>query len=63
MTIPFLRVFINAILFYQAGVKTKVDVYPGVPHGFQTVWSGTAKGKQWLEDGKAGIDWLLSSVH
>ncbi|KAI0746365.1 Alpha/Beta hydrolase protein [Daedaleopsis nitida] len=44
-----------------AGVPTKVDVYPGVPHGFHLSFPETTLAKKYNEDFKNGILWLLSS--
>ncbi|KAJ7688074.1 alpha/beta hydrolase fold-domain-containing protein, partial [Mycena rosella] len=45
-------------LLRESGVKTKLDVYPGVPHGFHGL--PLAASKKWEADFRAGLGWLLS---
>lgn len=43
----------------EEGVKTKVEVYPGQPHGFHSV-APTIKGsKKFVDDSVKGVKWLL----
>ncbi|GBE82736.1 Alpha/Beta hydrolase protein [Sparassis latifolia] len=46
----------------EAGVKTKVDVYPGVPHGFNFFYSQLRLSAKLESDVDAGVGWLLSLV-
>ncbi|KAI0635401.1 Alpha/Beta hydrolase protein [Trametes polyzona] len=43
-----------------AGVPTKLDTYPGAPHGFHMVFPETQAAKKLDVDLRAGIRWLLS---
>ncbi|KAL5526997.1 hypothetical protein ACEPAF_8726 [Sanghuangporus sanghuang] len=43
----------------EAGVPTKLDVYTGVPHGFNTVYPELRISEKWDEDFHAGMEWLL----
>ncbi|TFY73394.1 hypothetical protein EWM64_g10618 [Hericium alpestre] len=49
-------------LLREAGVKTKLHVYPGVPHGFHMVFTQITQGKKYLQDRKDGIRWLLNGA-
>jgi acetyl esterase/lipase len=42
-----------------AGVKTKVDVYPGMPHAFWLLAPQTSQSKKWRKDCVEGIRWML----
>ncbi|KAF4841722.1 AB hydrolase superfamily protein [Colletotrichum siamense] len=44
----------------DAGVPTKLDLYPGVPHGFWAVYPHLKASQKFLEDGAVGLRWLLS---
>lgn len=44
----------------DAGVPTKLDLYPGVPHGFWAVYPHLKASQKFLEDGAIGLRWLLS---
>src|SRR6186713_1523232 len=44
----------------EQGVKTKLRIYPGVPHGFNTMFFQTEIAKQHERDTLDGIRWLLS---
>lgn len=44
----------------EANVKTKLDMYPGLPHGFWTVWPHSEKSKKRLADAVNGFGWLLA---
>lgn len=41
------------------GIKTKVDVYPGVPHGFWSVFPNLKITQKFNQDSVTGIKWLL----
>ncbi|KAI0644071.1 Alpha/Beta hydrolase protein [Trametes meyenii] len=43
-----------------AGVPTKVDIYPGAPHGFHLWLPGTELAKKYDQEFRAGIRWLLA---
>ncbi|KAF9261879.1 hypothetical protein L218DRAFT_868985 [Marasmius fiardii PR-910] len=43
----------------DAEVLTKVEVYPGVPHGFEGLGFDTTQGKKSREDFVKGLQWLL----
>ncbi|KAG7095613.1 hypothetical protein E1B28_006338 [Marasmius oreades] len=43
----------------QVGVRTKLEVYPGVPHGFLSVARDITLGKKYLNDFRLGVEWLL----
>ncbi|KAI0077158.1 hypothetical protein K474DRAFT_1707593 [Panus rudis PR-1116 ss-1] len=47
----------------ESGVPTKLEVYPGLPHGGHYALSKTAIGKKFIEDFKAGLKWLLEGGH
>ncbi|GBE85768.1 hypothetical protein SCP_0802900 [Sparassis crispa] len=49
-----------AKLVEEAGVKTKVDIYPGVPHGFQYIAPQITAAVKSSKDFGEGIKWLLS---
>ncbi|GBE85766.1 AB hydrolase superfamily protein [Sparassis crispa] len=48
-----------AKLLEQAGVATKVDVYPGVPHGFSNMFPQLTISVKANKDLNDGIRWLL----
>ena len=41
------------------GTKTKLEVYPGVPHGFWLMAPHLKSGKKFLQDFEDGFDWLV----
>ncbi|KAG4439280.1 hypothetical protein IFR05_005213 [Cadophora sp. M221] len=41
------------------GIKTLVDVYPGLPHGFWSWWTATDFSVKFQEDCVKGMKWLL----
>lgn len=43
----------------EAGVETKLDIYPGVPHGHWLSAPHLQKSKQYFEDNPKGFDWLM----
>ena len=47
------------ILREDYGVKTKVDLYPGLPHGFWSFFPKANFSKKLQEDNVKGISWLL----
>jgi acetyl esterase/lipase len=47
------------ILSEDNGVKTLVDLYPGLPHGFWSVWTEAGFTKTFRDDCVKGMKWLL----
>jgi acetyl esterase/lipase len=43
----------------EAGLKTKVDMYPGLPHGFWGIFPTLESSKKFVEDSVKGVQWLL----
>lgn len=43
----------------EAGVKTKMDVYVGLPHWFWGAWPQAEFTKKFKTDCRAGLEWLL----
>ncbi|KAB5583160.1 Alpha/Beta hydrolase protein [Coniochaeta sp. 2T2.1] len=43
----------------EHGTRTKLQVYPGLPHGFWSFSPQLGKTKQWVEDTLGGVQWLL----
>ncbi|EJD06347.1 uncharacterized protein FOMMEDRAFT_144445 [Fomitiporia mediterranea MF3/22] len=48
-----------AQMMQESGVQTKVDVYPGVPHGFAAFYPKLAISAKWRTDLDTGVQWLL----
>ncbi|KAF8514360.1 Alpha/Beta hydrolase protein [Hysterangium stoloniferum] len=46
-------------LLREAGVPTKVDAYPGFPHGFHIIFPQLKASRKQADDFKKGIKWLL----
>ncbi|KAK7687166.1 hypothetical protein QCA50_009669 [Cerrena zonata] len=46
----------------EAGVKTKFEVYTGMPHGGRAMFPNVAIYKQWDKDQVDGLGWLLSGA-
>ncbi|EPS39940.1 hypothetical protein H072_6393 [Dactylellina haptotyla CBS 200.50] len=46
----------------EQGVETKLKIYPGAPHGFNTIFFETELAKQHEKDTADGIRWLLGLV-
>ena len=46
-------------LVREAGGRTKLRVYPGVPHAFWSVWPAWDKSKKAMNETTEGIGWLL----
>jgi len=40
------------------GVKTKLDVYPGLPHGFEAIFRDLEVSRKSMMDTLMGIGWL-----
>ncbi|OQO01966.1 hypothetical protein B0A48_12439 [Cryoendolithus antarcticus] len=49
------------ILRQDLGIKTKVDVYPGLPHGFWGVFPHMKSSGKFVEDSVKGAEWLLAN--
>jgi len=47
------------ILRVDNGIKTKVDIYPGLPHGFWTWYPEAQFSKKFQKDCVEGMSWLL----
>ncbi|KXH58043.1 hypothetical protein CSAL01_11268 [Colletotrichum salicis] len=47
------------VLREEAGIKTKLDIYTGLPHYFWTNWPLLEKSKTFVEDTIKGVQWLL----
>jgi acetyl esterase/lipase len=45
----------------NSGVKTKIDVYPGVPHAFEGLFPQLSLAKTSTEDKVTGFGWLLGA--
>ncbi|GKT48090.1 AB hydrolase superfamily protein [Colletotrichum spaethianum] len=43
----------------DAGTATKLDIYPGLPHGFWSLYPQAEFSKKHQRDTKAGLQWLL----
>ncbi|KAJ7745813.1 Alpha/Beta hydrolase protein [Mycena maculata] len=48
-------------LLREAGVKTKLDIYPGVPHGFNFAFPQLAASVKFEADLNFGLAWLLDA--
>ncbi|OAA78492.1 Alpha/beta hydrolase fold-3 [Akanthomyces lecanii RCEF 1005] len=47
-------------LLREEGLGTKLDVYPGLPHGFWTTCPDLPESKRWLEKLLQGLAWMFS---
>lgn len=47
------------VLREENGIKTKLDIYPGLPHGFWSFFPTLASSKKLREDILIGVGWLL----
>jgi acetyl esterase/lipase len=50
------------ILREDCGIKTKVDVFPGLPHGFWSIFPQTQFSKDHAEKSLLGLKWLLEQT-
>ncbi|KAJ7861450.1 Alpha/Beta hydrolase protein [Mycena olivaceomarginata] len=46
-------------LLREQGVPTRLDVYPGVPHGFYSMFPEMTATKKWDADFDEGVKWVL----
>ncbi|KAF8142986.1 Alpha/Beta hydrolase protein [Mycena galopus ATCC 62051] len=46
-------------LLREKGILTKLDIYPGVPHGFNVMFRGMSAAKKWEADFRAGLEWVF----
>ncbi|OCH90775.1 hypothetical protein OBBRIDRAFT_776390 [Obba rivulosa] len=49
-------------LLREAGITTKLDVYPGVPHGFHLFFPKIKQAVKYEEDFRKGLAWLLNGA-
>ena len=61
-----LDLFCDAAFIYDgmvrnAGGVTKLDAYPGLPHGFWGAYPLHSATARWLEDIVDGVAWLLKA--
>ncbi len=47
------------IMREELGIKTKVEMYSGLPHGFHSVMPQLSSSKKFCEDSVKGVEWLL----
>lgn len=47
------------VLREECGVKTKVDVYPGLPHGWWGMFPQLRVSQKFAREADAGVGWLL----
>lgn len=47
------------VLREEEGVKTKVNVYPGLPHGFWSIFPTIESSKKFVDESVKGVQWLL----
>jgi acetyl esterase/lipase len=50
------------ILREECGVETRMDVYPGAPHGFWGLFPACKMAQKWEEDTVDGYEWLLKRL-
>lgn len=46
----------------EEGIKTKVDMYPGMPHGFWSIAPQLKVSQKFVEDSVKGVEWLLKQM-
>ncbi|ESK85482.1 esterase lipase [Moniliophthora roreri MCA 2997] len=46
----------------RSGVRTRLDMYPGVSHGFDVVAPHTTQGQKFAQDFFGGLEWLLEET-
>ena len=50
------------ILREECGIKTKVDIFPGLPHGFWTIFPQAHFSMDHQEKSVQGLKWLLEQT-
>jgi acetyl esterase/lipase len=48
------------VLREEHGIRTKLDIYKGLPHGFWYFWPEAEFSKRLRADSRDGLKWLLS---
>jgi acetyl esterase/lipase len=51
---------IYARVLQKAGIPVRLDIYPGVPHGFAGVYPMIPLAQKYEKDVQAGVAWLLN---
>lgn len=51
--------FIYAAILEDLGVQTRVNVYPGTPHVFWSIFRSIQQAQTWKADKDRGVGWLL----
>lgn len=46
-------------LLKDTGIDTKIDIYPGLPHGFWTTCPELPVSKDWLQKLMVALSWIL----
>ncbi|KAJ7117020.1 Alpha/Beta hydrolase protein [Mycena epipterygia] len=54
--------FLYERLVGESGTKTRLDIYPGLPHGFYGSCPGLKASRRFQADFRRGIEWLLAQV-
>ncbi|KAJ7311724.1 Alpha/Beta hydrolase protein [Mycena albidolilacea] len=49
-------------LLREQGILTRLDIYPGVPHGFSSMLPEMMATKKWNADLREGLKWVLATV-
>ena len=50
---------IYARVLQKAGTQVRLEIYPGVPHGFAGIYSMIPLAQKYEKDVQAGVAWLL----
>ncbi len=53
---------LEKVLREDCGVKTRLDIYPGLPHGFWSVFPEASFSKKMRQDSVNGLKWLLEQT-
>ena len=46
----------------ECGIKTRLDLYPGLPHGFWSWWPRASFSQKQQKDSVDGLGWLLEAA-